>query len=248
MDLIGLGGLISLLHLELESLIKVDSNISIDSLMKFNIPIYIIPNGIQIDNPKGEMVSRLISALLLPEHERGLRSRTSVASSQALGLPTSDSTAGAASRVSLPFRQGLHYLINQRDWWQQGQQITINNTKLVPCQYNQDINIARTAYDAEQPSFWVNANGQGKLGFELSPRSFGPLPIIDNLQPLRLSSTISYRFSWHEANSTIQFRDSSATVISFDNGVVSGAWLIEFVREQRPPAVWYVLVFPANNT
>ncbi len=242
MDLLSLSGLFRLLNIDIDSLFKVE-NLNVDSLVKFNVPIYIVPGGVRVDRSDGSEINNLPSAVLLPPLE-GAAGFSGSSRALSFRQTNAQSETDQPQVVQLPFGQGLHYTINQRAWWESGEQITLGDTKLVPARYQEDISIVRIGPGIHQPRFRVNASPDGGIAF--SPQAGAePLTPVEPTAPWRHRSE-TWRFTWFDSRSTALLQDSPATVVSFDPAVASGAWLLDYERTDRPPSVRYLLVFPAD--
>jgi hypothetical protein len=249
MELPSLNGLVRLLTLELESLINIDTKI--DSLVKFeyNIPVYIIPNGIKVESPEGRSLSHQAGSLLLPEQRPISAGSATDRNIRAVPLTAGDVTSsGTSPAIRLPFGQGLHYVLNQPTWWQTGEQITVGDhndkTKLVPASYATPKDILRIGENHKHRYFWIHAQDNGKLGFKEGPWSEdkGELPCYEHKEILK-DGTSRWFFTWYGSEATLHLHDSTATIITFDPKVVRGAWVIDFEREGTRPREHYMLVF-----
>src|SRR5690242_17202896 len=131
----GLNGLIRLFSAEVENLLKIDSLVKLDSIVKMDalvnnyihVPIYNLPAPVNVEDQNGHRTFQASSALLIPDdNTEGDAPPSAFPNVIAIPMRSEDAiTSEVAAR--LPFRQGMHYHINQQSWWGTNEQITLGS-------------------------------------------------------------------------------------------------------------------------
>lgn len=128
---------------------------------------------------------------------------------------------------SVPFSSGLHFIINQIDWWNkkgdpEEKSVLIDNIKLIPIQENKWV-LIKTIENAEQFGLYLHKNGVMEVEF---PRGSSKRVIDIN----NLSSDLSenLQFTEYKPSEIIKLETISELVFSLDKNIVKKTILIEY--------------------
>jgi hypothetical protein len=144
---------------------------------------------------------------------------------------------------SLPFRMGMHFVVNQRSWWEGDQRLahpTFETVKFVPLKPNKREVISLLGKEP-QLSFGVYSTAEGDLEINL-PRNEDKQLVsrkIVHLFETKETKWICRRFKPTEY---IRLQALDDAVLSFDPEIVRTAWLLERKRRGEYHSQYYVLI------
>jgi hypothetical protein len=144
---------------------------------------------------------------------------------------------------SLPFKMGMHFVVNQRSWWEEESSLahrTLERVKFVPLKPNKREVISLLGKEP-QLSFSVYGTTDGALEINL-PRNKNKELVSRSKGKLYETEETKWMFQRYKPNEYMRLEALDDAVLSFDREIVKTAWLFERKRKGEHYSQYYVLI------
>ena len=147
---------------------------------------------------------------------------------------------------NIPFQMGVHFIVNQNiEWYQEipESQRTIEQVKFVPIMPNNKMETVHLIGKAPQLTFKICCTKDGDLAMTLPKgENIGPHNDISSGDEINESDETVWKFHKYMPDEFIRLNTLGDAVLSFDDNVVSAAWLLERNRDDDDQQQYFIVL------